>query len=128
MEYNSFIYLWIDNKNNKFYIGSHFGNVNDGYLFGGIDIKSEYSIRPQDFERIILSYHLVDNHSDIRKIEKEYLIKYDVENQEFRVHHDAVDFLSKLEGKIGIIAVCGKYRTGKSYLLNKLFMETLNNE
>jgi type II secretory pathway predicted ATPase ExeA len=44
------------------------------------------------------------------------------------VHHDAVDFLSKLEGKIGIIAVCGKYRTGKSYLLNKLFMETLNNE
>ena len=54
-------------------------------------------------------------------------IKYDAENQEFRVHHDAVDFLSKLEGKIGIIAVCGKYRTGKSYLLNKLFMETLNN-
>lgn len=44
------------------------------------------------------------------------------------MHHDAVDFLSKLEGKIGIIAVCGKYRTGKSYLLNKLFMETLNNE
>lgn len=82
MEYNSFIYLWIDNKNNKFYIGSHFGNVNDGYLFGGIDIKSEYSIRPQDFERIILSYHLVDNHSDIRKIEKEYLIKYDVENND----------------------------------------------
>ncbi len=44
------------------------------------------------------------------------------------MHHDAVDFLSKLEGKIGIIAVCGKYRTGKSYLLNKLFMETINHD
>jgi hypothetical protein len=30
-----------------------------------------------------------------------------------------------IDDKIGIISVCGKYRTGKSYLLNKLFMETL---
>lgn len=82
MEYNSFIYLWIDNKKNKFYIGSHFGQIDDGYLFGGIDIKSEYYKRPQDFERVILSYHIVENQSDIRKIEKEYLIKYDVENND----------------------------------------------
>jgi GTPase Era involved in 16S rRNA processing len=25
--------------------------------------------------------------------------------------------------KLGVVAVCGKYRTGKSYLLNKLFIE-----
>lgn len=29
---------------------------------------------------------------------------------------------------MGIISVCGKYRTGKSYLLNKLFMEKLDKE
>ncbi len=82
MEYNSFIYLWIDKKKNKFYIGSHFGKVDDGYLFGGIDIKFEYSMRSEDFERIILSYHTVEKPSDIRIIEKEYLVKYDVENDD----------------------------------------------
>mmetsp|Transcript_17268 Transcript_17268/g.12343 ORF Transcript_17268/g.12343 Transcript_17268/m.12343 type:complete len:126 (-) Transcript_17268:394-771(-) len=29
---------------------------------------------------------------------------------------------------MGVIAVCGKYRTGKSYILNKLFMEVLEEE
>ena len=41
--YNSFIYRWFDRTLNKFYIGSHYGEVNDGYLFGGIDIKKEYN-------------------------------------------------------------------------------------
>lgn len=80
--YNSFIYMWIDRLKEKFYIGSHFGKIDDGYLFGGIDIKSEYRLRPNDFERVILSYHLVEKHSDIRLIEKEYLLKFDVENNE----------------------------------------------
>ena len=80
--YNSFIYRWFDRTLNKFYIGSHYGEVNDGYLFGGIDIKKEYKERPDDFEREILSYHLVSEYSEIRKIEKEYLIKYDVENND----------------------------------------------
>jgi hypothetical protein len=80
--YNSFIYRWFDRSLNKYYIGSHYGNVNDGYLFGGIDIKKEYKRRPNDFEREILSYHLVSEYSEIRKIEKEYLIKYDVENND----------------------------------------------
>lgn len=80
--YNSFIYQWFDRKLNKFYIGSHYGHINDGYLFGGIDIKKEYKERPDDFEREILSYHLVSEYSEIRKIEKEYLIKYDVENND----------------------------------------------
>ena len=78
--YNSFIYLWVDNLKNRFYIGSHYGKIDDGYLFGGIDIKYEYKLRPNDFERMILSYHIVNNPSEIRLIEKEYLIRYDVEN------------------------------------------------
>jgi hypothetical protein len=80
IEYNSFIYQWFDKKMNKYYIGSHYGDINDGYLFGGIDIKKEYKDRPNDFVREILSYHLVKSHNEIRKIEKSYLLKYDVEN------------------------------------------------
>ena len=36
---------------------------------------------------------------------------------------DAVEFLNSIKQKIGVISVCGKYRTGKSYLMNKLFFE-----
>jgi hypothetical protein len=81
-EYNSFIYQWFDKKMNKYYIGSHYGHINDGYQFGGIDIKKEYKNRPNDFERSILSYHFISEYYEIRNIEKEYLIKYDVENNE----------------------------------------------
>ena len=52
-------------------------------------------------------------------------IKYDVETQGFQVTEDAIKFLSQIEGKVGVIGVCGKYRTGKSYLMNKLFLETV---
>ncbi len=81
-EYNSFIYIWIDCKFDKFYIGSHFGSENDGYLFGGLDIKTEYYMRPMDFHREILSYHTVLNTSEIREIEKEYLIYHNVESND----------------------------------------------
>jgi len=38
---------------------------------------------------------------------------------------EAGEFLQSLKDiKLGVVAVCGKYRTGKSYLLNKLFVET----
>lgn len=43
----------------------------------------------------------------------------------FELNPEAAEFLKSLEGvKLGVVAVCGKYRTGKSYLLNKLFVET----
>jgi hypothetical protein len=41
----------------------------------------------------------------------------------FQLNPEAASFLSQLKTKVGIISVCGKYRTGKSYILNKLFME-----
>ena len=41
----------------------------------------------------------------------------------FEINPDAVDFLMNVKQNIGVISVCGKYRTGKSYLLNKLFLE-----
>ena len=52
-------------------------------------------------------------------------IKYDIETQGFHIEQDAIDFLNSIPGRVGIISVCGKYRTGKSYLMNKLFMETI---
>lgn len=39
----------------------------------------------------------------------------------FKVDPQAITYLDSFKTKIGIIAVCGKYWTGKSYILNKLF-------
>jgi hypothetical protein len=42
----------------------------------------------------------------------------------FEINPEAEEFLLSLKDiKLGVVAVCGKYRTGKSYLLNKLFVE-----
>ena len=54
-------------------------------------------------------------------------IIYDPETG-FSINDEAVDFLNQVKQKIGVIAVCGKYRTGKSYLLNKLFFEHIQSQ
>lgn len=41
---------------------------------------------------------------------------------EFEVNHETRDFLRKLDGPLGIISVAGMYRTGKSYLLNRMLL------
>lgn len=39
------------------------------------------------------------------------------------VQPEAVEFLKELEGPLAVIAVAGKYRTGKSFLLNNVLLE-----
>jgi hypothetical protein len=33
-----------------------------------------------------------------------------------------MDFLSSIRGPVGVVAVAGMYRTGKSYLLNRMIL------
>eukprot|EP01029_Cantina_marsupialis_P028350 TRINITY_DN776041_c0_g1_i1.p1 TRINITY_DN776041_c0_g1~~TRINITY_DN776041_c0_g1_i1.p1 ORF type:complete len:809 (+),score=197.92 TRINITY_DN776041_c0_g1_i1:125-2551(+) len=48
---------------------------------------------------------------------------------QFEVSAEAKKFLSEIDGKIAVISVAGLYRTGKSYLLNKLMeLNGLNGE
>ena len=46
------------------------------------------------------------------------LISFDTK---LRVEPEAIEYLKSYNCKIGVVAVCGKYRTGKSYLLNRIF-------
>lgn len=39
---------------------------------------------------------------------------------------EAADFLRSLQGPIGVISVAGLYRTGKSYLLNRMLLNRSN--
>lgn len=49
-------------------------------------------------------------------------ITYD---KRFEVNPEAIHYLNQFRDKLGVIAICGKYRTGKSYLLNRLVEDKL---
>jgi hypothetical protein len=45
----------------------------------------------------------------------------------FQVSQDAIDLLRNVKERIGVIAVAGKYRTGKSFLLNRIILNKTDN-
>lgn len=55
MEKYGFVYLWLDKKHNKFYVGSHWGTEDDGYICSSKTMLKAHKRRPQDFKRRILS-------------------------------------------------------------------------
>lgn len=66
-----------------------------------------------------------DNQTTVQSVAIPFIM-YTVETGGFQINPEAVEFLSSIKGKLGVIAVCGKYRTGKSYILNKLFIEQIS--
>ena len=48
---------------------------------------------------------------------------------EFVVTPEAENFLKSLSGKkIGVVCIVGKYRTGKSYLINRVILQRTNKD
>lgn len=55
MEKYGFVYIWRDRKHNRYYIGSHWGTEDDGYVCSSKWMMQAYKHRPEDFKRKILS-------------------------------------------------------------------------
>ena len=51
---SGFIYIWRDRKKNRYYVGSHWGAEDDGYVCSSTWMLQAYRRRPQDFKRRIL--------------------------------------------------------------------------
>lgn len=51
---SGFVYIWYDRKHKRYYIGSHWGSENDGYICSSKWMKQAYSHRPHDFKRRIV--------------------------------------------------------------------------
>lgn len=49
-----FVYIWLDNKHKRYYVGCHWGFENDGYICSSSWMKKAYRIRPEDFKRRII--------------------------------------------------------------------------
>lgn len=54
MEKYGFIYIWFDRKHKRYYIGSHWGTENDGYICSSKWMSMSKLRRPEDFKRRIL--------------------------------------------------------------------------
>lgn len=54
--YNSFIYIWFNSKEKRFYIGKHFGHISDGYICSSKEMLIHYKKNPNHFKRHILEY------------------------------------------------------------------------
>ncbi len=59
MEKYGFIYVWYDKKRKMFYLGSHWGTVEDGYICSSNRMRDAYRRRPNDFKRRIIRKNIV---------------------------------------------------------------------
>ena len=50
------------------------------------------------------------------------LITYDSDTSQYNLHDDTLEFLNGIGKPLAILGVAGMYRTGKSYLLNRLIL------
>lgn len=53
-----FIYIWFDRKRKMYYIGSHWGTVDDGYICSSNRMRDAYKRRPQDFKRRVIKSNI----------------------------------------------------------------------
>lgn len=73
MEKYGFVYIWYDKKRKMYYIGSHWGTEDDGYICSSNRMRKAYRRRPQDFKRRLLER--IDERSKLMIIENKWLQK-----------------------------------------------------
>lgn len=66
-----FVYIWYDRKHKRYYIGSHKGSFEDGYICSSSWMKRAYKRRPYDFKRKILK--VIKSKSDLLNEEQKWL-------------------------------------------------------
>lgn len=59
LEKSGFVYIWRDQKHNRYYVGCHWGFVDDGYICSSPWMIQSYNKRPNDFKRRILKSVIV---------------------------------------------------------------------
>ena len=67
-----FVYIWYDKRRKLYYIGSHWGTEDDGYICSSNRMLDAYRIRPQDFKRRIIEV-LYGDRSKLYESENKWL-------------------------------------------------------
>lgn len=69
---SGFVYVWRDRSKNMFYIGSHWGPEDDGYVCSSVWMRKAHKNRPGDFRRRIVS-RVSTSRLDLRLEEQRWL-------------------------------------------------------
>jgi len=70
---NGFIYLWLDKKKKMYYIGSHLGSIDDGYICSSRWMRAAYQKRPEDFKRRIIKQFKIITRRELYNEEQRWL-------------------------------------------------------
>jgi hypothetical protein len=72
LEKYGFVYIWYDKKHRRFYIGSHWGTEDDGYICSSTWMRQSYKRRKDDFKRRIIKTNIKDK-KELLKEENKWL-------------------------------------------------------
>ena len=108
MEKYGFIYIWFDRKHKRYYVGCHWGNVDDGYICSSSWMKSAYLRRPADFKRRILKTGLAreqmyieeGKYLSLMKPEEKKIRYYNLKTYEDNLWHQYPDSVKTIGQKI----------------------------
>lgn len=79
-----FVYIWYDRKHKRFYIGCHWGRVDDNYICSSSWMRSSYKKRPFDFKRKILKTNILCRKETL---EEEYKWLKMIKEEELKVRY-----------------------------------------
>jgi len=85
---SGFVYIWFDRKHKRYYIGSHWGSPDDGYICSSSWMKQAYKHRRYDFKRRIIQT-VTTNRKDLFEAEERWLrmIKpEEIKNRYYNLH------------------------------------------
>jgi hypothetical protein len=82
-----FIYIWFDRKYKRYYVGSHWGTEDDGYICSSRWMRNSYNKRSEYFKRRIIS-RVYTNRSDLLIEEQRWLTM--MKDNELATHHSTL--------------------------------------
>jgi len=84
MEKYGFVYIWFDSYRKMYYIGSHWGTENDGYICSSNRMRDAYRRRPNNFKRKIIARVYS---SEVNLLKKEYEYLFLIKEEELGVKY-----------------------------------------
>lgn len=111
-----FVYLWRDRKYKRYYVGCHWGSIDDGYICSSNWMKKTYKRRPEDFKRRILKTNLSriemyveeQRYLDMQKPEEKKTRYYNLYTKNGNLWHQYPESVKTVGAKISFS------KTGKS--------------
>jgi hypothetical protein len=95
MDKYGFVYIWYDRKHKRYYVGCHWGYVEDGYICSSNWMRDAYKRRPDDFKRRVLKTDLTreqmyleeQRYLDMQKPEERKIRYYNIQKKNGNLWH-----------------------------------------